>query len=86
MLTEFGVAVVVVIALASLLNTAILVAMIRAGVFRRPVVVQPKRIEIIARHVFMNAVMNEERIIVDATGEEPVELDIVHDEESRIYL
>jgi hypothetical protein len=80
------VAVVVVIALVTALNVAVFLALLLSGALRRPTVVHPKRIEIIARHIFMGQVMEEERIVVDATGDDPVELDLVHDEESRLYL
>jgi len=46
----------------------------------------PRRVEIIVKSVFMGAVMQEERILVDALSDEPVELTLVLDEQVKQYL
>ena len=46
----------------------------------------PGTLELIIKSVFMGAVMQEERMIVDATSDEPVELTLVLDEQARENL
>jgi hypothetical protein len=44
----------------------------------------PRTVEIIIKSVFMGAVMQEERMLVDATSDEPVGLTLVLDEHEQV--
>ena len=44
----------------------------------------PRTVEIVVKSVFMGAVMQEERMVVDATSDEPVELTLVLDEQDQV--
>jgi hypothetical protein len=46
----------------------------------------PRTVEIVVKSVFMGAVMQEERMLVDALSDEPVELTLVVDEQVKPYL
>jgi len=79
----FDVAVAVGIAFVMGVNLALGVAILRRSDAPREAL---RKLEIIVKSVYMGAVMQEERMVVDATSDEPVELTLVLDEQAKEYL
>ena len=70
------------VAFVTFLNVTVFVAIVRQ---RKS---EPRRVEVIVRSVFAGDVVHEERIVVEGTSEEPVELtfDLDDRNQAREYL
>lgn len=80
----FDVAIVVGIAFVMGVNAALAVAIIRQRSTVPNLREAPRKLEVIIKSVFMGEVMQEERMLVDARLDEPVELTLLLDERDQV--
>jgi hypothetical protein len=80
----FDVAIVVGIAFVMGVNAALAVAIICQRAAAPVPQVAPRTLEIVVRSMFLGEVMQEERMLIDATVDEPVELTLLLDERDQV--
>jgi len=83
-MSYFDVAIVVGIAFVMGVNAALAVAIIRQRSTVPALRATPRTLEVVVKSVFMGEVMQEERMLVDATLDEPVELTLLLDERDHL--
>jgi len=84
----FDVAVAVGVAFIMGVNVALCVAVLRQRAIAPALATAqeaPRTVEIVVKSVFMDEGMQEERLLVDALSDEPVELTLVLDEQAKEY-
>jgi hypothetical protein len=83
-MSYFDVAIVVGIAFVMGVNAALAVAIIRQRSTVPTLPATPRQLEVVVKSAFMGEVMQEERMVVDATLDEPVELTLLLDERDQL--
>lgn len=83
-MSYFDVAIAVGIAFVMGLNVALIVAVLRQRATDPIPQAAPRKLEVIIKSVFMGEVMQEERMLIDATSNEPVELTLLLDEHDQV--
>ena len=81
-MSYFDVAIVVGIAFIMGLNVALAVGIL--GQRSAPSQEAPRKLEVVIKSVFMGEVMQEERMLVDATVNEPIELTLLLDDRDHV--